>query len=122
MLKGNKLALYQGYTYYKMKKNKKWYCTSYPICDCYIELNSNMCGSGHCTDGPECALPEKGTGAVSSSRQSAAATSRARPWFIQATIDVGLCDEFGCLIGLPSPGRHGPVSAARVVQRVGLSH
>lgn len=42
MLKGNKLALYQGYTYYKMKKNKKWYCTSYPICDCYVELNSDM--------------------------------------------------------------------------------
>ncbi|PZC74611.1 hypothetical protein B5X24_HaOG207629 [Helicoverpa armigera] len=39
-----------------------------------------MCGSGQCTDGPECALPGKGT-AVSSSRQSAAATSRTRPWF-----------------------------------------
>ncbi|PZC84563.1 hypothetical protein B5X24_HaOG204593 [Helicoverpa armigera] len=41
---------------------------------------------------------------------------------LPATVDVGLCDDFGCLIGLPSLGRHGPVSAARVVQRVGLSH
>ncbi|PZC72241.1 hypothetical protein B5X24_HaOG211682 [Helicoverpa armigera] len=37
---------------------------------------------------------------------------------LPATVDVGLCDEYGCLIGLPSPGIHGPVSAARVVPRV----
>lgn len=45
MMNGKTLVLYDGYTFYKrykLKKFNKWNCTSFPKCNSYINIDDNM--------------------------------------------------------------------------------